>query len=371
MPTRSIYFLLVIILGVLPLGAEGADTMAAPPHPLVGAIRWDAWHGTQGAPGQAVQRALGPTKYYGRLPFFAVVHGEDNVSIDGTAQGVMDREIDYAANAGLDYWAFVTYDENDAMSLGLKRYLSSAKRKKMHFCLLTEVDRWNNPASVERITRLMQEPGYQTVLQNRPLLYLGFFDNADFARQWGTVQAFRAVLDTLRATLHTKGLGDPYIVILDFSATQAAKWAEELGADAISSYATPFDLGKATPYLELAKADVRFWDACRATGSAVVPIVTTGWDRRPRIERPVPWETWQQPGAGVEKYVEAATPQELAAHLQEALTWMAQYPTTAPARISLIYAWNENDEGGWIVPTLRDGSARLDAIKIMLQAYRQ
>jgi hypothetical protein len=32
----------------------------------------------------------------------------------------MDQEIQYARAARLDYWAFLLYDENDAMSLALK-----------------------------------------------------------------------------------------------------------------------------------------------------------------------------------------------------------------------------------------------------------
>jgi len=28
----------------------------------------------------------------------------------------------------------------------------------------------------------------------------------------------------------------------------------------------------------------------------------------------------------------------------------------------LIYAWNENDEGGWLIPTLSGGDARLEAV---------
>ena len=28
----------------------------------------------------------------------------------------------------------------------------------------------------------------------------------------------------------------------------------------------------------------------------------------------------------------------------------------------LVYAWNENSEGGWLVPTLGEGTARVDAL---------
>ena len=45
------------------------------------------------------------------------------------------------------------------------------------------------------------------------------------------------------------------------------------------------------------------------------------------------------------------------------------WPTALPeleARV-LIYGWNENDEGGWLTPTLNEGSARLDALRRVLK----
>lgn len=344
--------------------------MTTLPRPLVGAIRWDAWHGNQGMPGRAVQRSLGPEKYHWRLPFFAVVRGDDDITIDGTDQQVMDREIAYAADAGIDYWAFVTYREDDPMSLGLKRYLSSDARSRIRFCLLTEGPRWADPAFVARVARLMREPGYQMVFRNRPLLYLGFIGQGKQVRHWENAQAFRRTLDAFRAAVQADGLGNPYLVILDFLPEWGAMWADELGGDAISSYVVNAKSEKPVPYACQARADEAFWEACRATGKPVVPIVTSGWDRRPRVERPVPWERDQQPGVGLERYVEAPTPQEIADHLKVALDWIARHPDAAPARASLIYAWNENDEGGWLVPTLRDGPARLHAIGAMLRTYR-
>ena len=95
-----------------------------------------------------------------------------------------------------------------------------------------------------------------------------------------------------------------------------------------------------------------------------------GWDRRPRVEHPVPWETWQKPGQGLDRFYHAPTPAELATHVQDALDWLRDNPA-APARCALIYAWNENDEGGWLVPTLAaDGTPdtrRIEALGHVLR----
>lgn len=325
--------------------------------PVVGAIRWDAWHGKKGLPGQAVETSLGPQRWHFRLPFFATVVSDHEVRIDGASQAVVEREIGYARKAGLDYWAFVAYEPEDAMSLGLKFYLSSPHKHDIHFCLTVEAGRLR--AMIQRIVRAMGDESYQKVLQDRPLLYLGFVRNE-------TITTLKEALDTLKAEARKSGAGNPYIVIMDFRPERGRQLADDLGCDAISAYATNGG-GSGAPYADLARYTELFWKRCKETGVPVVPIVMSGWDRRPRVEHPVPWEKYQKPGAGIEQYYQAATPRELAAHLGNALNWVAQNPDAARAKAVIIYAWNENDEGGWLVPTLSEGAARLDAIQAVLQ----
>jgi hypothetical protein len=134
---------------------------------------------------------------------------------------------------------------------------------------------------------------------------------------------------------------------------------DALGLDAASAYAQAGRGGVA--FAALTRAAEERWDAFREVGLRVLPWVTSGWDPRPRVEHPVSWTTcdpdaWAQP----------ATPAEIASHLERALAWTARYPATAGANAVLIYAWNEFDEGGWLCPTLREGTARLDAIRPVL-----
>ncbi len=37
--------------------------------------------------------------------------------------------------------------------------------------------------------------------------------------------------------------------------------------------------------------------------------------------------------------------------------------TARPQRLLLIYAWNENGEGGYLTPTAKDGTAYLKAVQ--------
>jgi hypothetical protein len=85
----------------------------------------------------------------------------------------------------------------------------------------------------------------------------------------------------------------------------------------------------------------------------------TGWDPRPDTTR-----------LG-EPYWAQATPQEIAAHLQNALQWIGANSCAAEANVISIYAWNEITEGGWLLPSNPAfnpvGTGRLDAIADVLR----
>ena len=102
--------------------------------PVVGAIRWDAWQ-EGGTVQAAVETDLSPYHWHHRVPFFGRVTGSNSVSINGNTQTIMDQEIDYAANAGLGYWAFVIYPDNSGMSRALHLYLKSSRRDRIRFAL--------------------------------------------------------------------------------------------------------------------------------------------------------------------------------------------------------------------------------------------
>ena len=99
------------------------SSVAQSDRPERGRVRWDAWTG--GGPTEEVQRTLAPPQYRFRLPWFAKVGVDGTVQIDGNHQNVMDQEIDFAADAHIDYWAFLIYAKNSSMSRSLELYLAS------------------------------------------------------------------------------------------------------------------------------------------------------------------------------------------------------------------------------------------------------
>jgi hypothetical protein len=106
----------------------GPARTRAEARPIVGAIRWDAWYG-QGGPVAEVERSLGPRKFHFRLPFFARVLADDKVSINGDSPGVIEKEIAWAADAGLNYWAFVDYGDEGDLTIARRRYQAAQKTR--------------------------------------------------------------------------------------------------------------------------------------------------------------------------------------------------------------------------------------------------
>ncbi|NLY01658.1 MAG: hypothetical protein GXY83_36695 [Rhodopirellula sp.] len=220
--------LLAALLVAPAAGLHAAD--GRPPRPLVGAIRWDAW--TAGEVTSQVERTLGPKKYHPRLPWFAEVLDDGSVRIDGGRQEIMDREIGFAADAGLDYWAFLLYPERNSMSDSLSLYLSSASRRRINFCLILHnafgVPEHQWPRERDRAVALLKEPGYQTVCEGRPLVYafaVNFAGAFPAARFGEFVQAAR------------QAGADPYCVYMGWQPGKDFERAAPLGFAAVSHYA--------------------------------------------------------------------------------------------------------------------------------------
>lgn len=330
----------------------------------IGAIRWDAWHGDASEVGQAVQKSLAPSHWQWRLPFFAAVNPKGTVTIAGDTDAIMAREISYAKAAGIDYWAFVAYDPESAMSRALRRYLSNPERNKVHFCVIGDTAHWRTDreaADVARFAELMALPNYQTVLNGRPLFYLLNLAPDAIANALGGNTGFKSAIDALRSAARSRGLANPYCVVMTPWPDKAKAFSDAAGCDAISAYAMQTG-GKDAPFDDLTSYVEAFWRRSAATGAKVVPLAMTGWDRRPRVETPVFWEHNEGWGAEIERFYQAPTPGQIAEHVRRAIDWAGTNPTSAEAKTVIIYAWNEHDEGGWLCPTLGEGDARVRAL---------
>ena len=272
----------------------------------------------------------------------------------------MDREVDFASEAGLDYWAFLIYPESNPMSTALKQYLRSSNRNEIGFCLIlhntlkASEEEW--PRERARAVALLKEPGYQTVLDDRPLVYA--FTGSDFP-----FQRFAEFLTSAREA----GL-NPYAVFMGWNPASDFRQVVKKGFHAVSAYAKG---SNQTKFSHLAEAvEQEYWECAARSKVPYIPLVTTGWDKRPRKDHPVSWET----GHGYHQqdvFPSRATPTEIASHLGNAISFVESHPHICAANAIVIYSWNEHDEGGWLTPTRgTDGkpdTTRLDAIRRVLR----
>ncbi len=320
---------------------------------LVGAIRWDGWCGDRSSVGLGLERAMSPSQFHWRLPFYSRILGPSSVEARCVTQDVMDREIAYAREAGIDYWAFVWYPPTDGLSTARSLYLSSAHRDDVKWCVILGAGAFSE-ADRKWLAAQFLTPNYQKVLGGRPLVYVFDADShhAELVR-WLRDEAARARCAT------------PFIVFMGWG-PEVAKAAATCGADAVGAYVNPHADG--SPFEANMANERGKWEALRATGLQVVPTVTTGWDPRPFLMNPVPWYH----GASETNWVGPASPEQIAEQLTHALRFVRDHPDATLANTALIYAWNENAEGGWIVPTLhemRDAGCplRLDAVRSVLR----
>lgn len=361
--------------------AEG-ETAVSRRRPIVGAYRWDAWY--RGSP---YVKLLAAEEWHYRHPFFAKILPDGQVEVFGDKQAVMDREIKYAAAGGIDFWVFNMYVVRDPdgnpiedpatgwraedMNLSRKFYLSSRYKSRVKFSLMLSMPGsgsycWgihNWELMVQEAIAQMKEPSYQKVM-GRPLVFF-WLAGEDPEKILGSWQRLRHMLGDFRRRVMRTGMKNPYVTALVWSAEEGMRAVSDLGMNAVTAYVSPGIRGWENPdtytylgYEELAQADTTLWNSFRDAGLQAIPTLSTGWDPRPHRD-----DEWGYGGYKSGPVVDQATPEQLAAHLEETLQWIRTYPASAPSNAVVIYAWNEVSEGGWVIPTHAEGTARLDALR--------
>ncbi len=345
----------------------GAPPAVAAPRPLVGALRFDGTWGASSVAGSVAQQMaaqLSPAAYNSRAPFFATVAG-GAVSWPAQTQATMDAEIAAAAQAGLSFWAFDSYQPTDPETLALSFYLSSTLRGKLGFCMVGQLNNWNlaggppyAPAAARDVSMFLQA-GYVKVMGGRPLYFL--LNGA------GTAAQQAAAVTWLRGQATAEGSANPYVVwlsganIAQFDNTAAARAA---GADAAGAYASPILNGNSQYYGALVTAAEGDWFERRTRSLPMVPTAMAGWDQRPAVDTPEPY--YPVPGGVTDlNYYAPGTPPAIAAHVADMLGFIEDNPAAVPSGVGLIYAWNEVVEGGWIMPTWQPGNPAGDYSRVM------
>ena len=298
----------------------------------VGAIYFSGSHGTNR---NEIEGLLAKDSLKYIWPYFTIVRSPDTIDIHEDDQRIMDQEIDLAADAGIDYFAFHGGDQ----TYGFRLYMNSTKKNRLKFALMGSAENIGSPTMIA----YFQDPQYYRVPPlNQPL----FIDRATPS----DLSVYAQNVEQARLTAKQS------IGVKPFIATQlmSPNFGSRLSLDARSFYFISNGCtSTGQPYSSLANGAVSAWDSALHT-SDVIPTAMIGLDPRPKIANYLLHDWGSSP-----PWCENGTPSEIANHVKAAYIWAKR---NSSSKTILLYAWNEYAEGGWLVPTIEGGNSRLNAI---------
>lgn len=284
---------------------------------------------------------------------------------------IMRQQIDYCANHGLAFWAFdwyypKEYSRNNALNL----YLKAPDRNRLQFCLLVANHNTHqiNPTNWQECCQiwidLFSEPTYLRI-GGHPLII--FFSPKELERTFGSTENVRRAFSALRKRAKEAKIDD---IAIAACTNPKENWGElvQSGYTLFTgyNYHDYSEDGKnragAHPFNFLVEASQGiFREFGQKSPLPYIPVVTTGWDRRP-------WEDKLAPQKRSPWYP-GRTPERVEEFVRMGIHWLDSHPDKATReRLLLLYAWNENGEGGYLTPTKADGTAYLEAVQRALES---
>ena len=330
----------------------------------VGAIRWDAWYAPRSFVTTAVEKTLGASQFAWRRPKFAEECARGPSCFPPASQIAIDQEIEMAVSARLDFWAFVSYETGSPMRKAFSLYMSSSKRHLINFALICECERFGGNGHLSKLSiehsQLILSDNYQKTPSGKSIYFIIINSVESLIRHWGTLAKFKNALSQFKEIVKSDSNANIELVALVPPPHQGS-WIVSLGFTSVGSYSIACTKRKSR-FSDLASCVEESWERSATAGYVVVPTVMTGWDRRPRHVNPVPWERRNSNKHPQVSFDQPTLP-ELAKHIKNARRFSLK--KLSPA--ILVYAWNEFDEGGWMMPTVGDHGEKLKAVSKMYE----
>jgi hypothetical protein len=331
------------------------------PRATVGAYYFDGWSGQTNHITELLK-----TEFADRKPLWG--WKDDTIEI-------MQKQIDYCADHGIAFWSFCWYypegeDKTTPLNNALGLYLKSANNQRLKFCLLAanhggfRIGPKDWDACCAKWIDLFRQPTHLR-LDEQPLLI--FFSPNELQQTFGGIEEVRKALDSLRAKAKDAGLPGVAVAACTGPGGHLADLARS-GYTLLTGY--NYSLGwqsgdGSQPFQKLIDGNRKIFDQLAETSPLpYVPVITVGWDRRP-------WEKGELPPEKMSVWYPDRTPKMVEEFVQTGVRWLDEHPDKATAqRLLLLYAWNENGEGGYLTPTEADGTKYLEAVERAITAER-
>jgi hypothetical protein len=344
-----------VVVGLAATISQAAEQPAVgKPRALVGAYYFDGWSGKTDR--QHLTKLL-QTEFADRKPVWGWY--------DNTVE-IMQRQIDFCADHNIGFWAFDWYypgqgkecPNNNALGL----YLKTPNRQRLGFCIMATNHEpyligpreWDDCCRIW--IELFCHPTYLR-LDGQPLLI--FFSPEGLQRAFGGVEGVRKAFETLRARAKEAGL--PGVAIAACTGLGGySEWMQS-GYSLLTGYAYYHGFLNGAgrkPFRELIELNRGYLDQfAKHVPLPYVPVVTTGFDRRP-------WEQGVYPPERMSAWYPDRTPRLVEEFVRMGVRWLDEHPDkTTKQRLLLLYAWNENGEGGYLTPTAAEGTEYLKAVQ--------
>jgi len=351
---------LACLATLIPLSAQGQQPKL---RATVGAYYFDGWSGKTD---NMHMTSLLETKYADRKPLWG--WRDDTVEI-------MQKQIGYCADHAIAFWAFDWYypegkEKTTPLNNALGLYLKAPNCQRLKFCLLVanhagfRIGPKDWDACCQRWIELFRQPTHLQ-LDGQPLLI--FFSPEELKRAFGGVEGVRQALESLRTKAKQAGLPGVAVAACTGPGGHLTDLARS-GYTLLTGY--NYNLGwmsggGSQPFQKLIDGNQRIFEqSAEKTPLPYVPVITIGWDRRP-------WEEDKLPPKKMSVWYPDRTPKLVEEFVGLGVRWLDKHPDkTTAQRLLLIYAWNENGEGGYLTPTAKDGTEYLKAVQLAITAGR-
>ena len=205
--------------------------------------------------------------------------------------GIMKKQIDAAADAGIQFFSFDWYYREGASNIPLNNalnlYREAPNKQRLKFCLMVANHKpyLVTPQSWKTLTAewisLFKDPLYLKV-NEKPLLI--FFSVSSLVKEFGAATAVQKALDSLRHVAVEEGLKGVTMAVC--VGPSEVREAEACGFDVLTGYnyhVVGFTPGQAeNPIQQMLAGDQRIWNQISsATSLPYIPAATLNWDPRP------------------------------------------------------------------------------------------